>query len=71
VRFGDHVAWRAVRRRIGLDAIEAVVLGEHDRRRRNEGFAQWRVEGAGIVVLYDWPDGEDVTCAFVRTAWRR
>lgn len=71
VRLSDHVAWRRRRRSIGVDLIEAVVLSAHHRRRRNVGLADWRLEARGIVVLYDWPDRDDATTAFVRTVWRR
>ena len=68
VRFTDHAARRAGRRGIGL----ATVVDLHDRRRRNPGgAAEWRVEGGGIVVLYDWPTGDDHGVALVRSVWRR
>jgi hypothetical protein len=51
--------------------IEVIVLEQHERRRANRaGRAQWRVEGRGIVVLYDWPVGDDRSTALVRTVWR-
>jgi hypothetical protein len=71
VRFTDHAAWRAERRGIGLEDAESIVLEQHERRRSNRaGNAAWRVERGRIVVLYDWPIGDDEATALVRTVWR-
>jgi hypothetical protein len=47
-----------------------VVLEEHVRRQGNPGMADWRVRRGTLVVLYDWPDGDDETTARVVTVWR-
>lgn len=51
--------------------VEAVVLDEHRRRRRNPGEAGWRVVAGRIVVVYEYPDGDDLLVARVVTVWRR
>jgi hypothetical protein len=72
VRLTDHAAWRAERRGIGRDLIEALVLEAHEQGRVNKGgAAAWRIEARGIVVLYDWPAGDDRAAALVRSVWRR
>jgi hypothetical protein len=70
VELTDHAQLRADRRGIGRDTIERVVLNGHASRRRNPGVARWRVEAAGIAVIYDHPAGGDATLALVRSAWR-
>ena len=72
VRLTDHAAWRAERRGIGRDLIEALVLDAHEQWRANAGgAAEWRIEARGVVVVYDWPAGDDRAVALVRSVWRR
>jgi hypothetical protein len=51
--------------------IEDVVLGGHRGRRRNTGEAGWKVASGSMVVVYDYPDGNDDLTARVVTVWRR
>jgi hypothetical protein len=51
--------------------VEAAVLDEHRRRRRNPGEAGWEVVAGRIVVVYEYPDGDDLLVARVVTVWRR
>jgi len=72
IRFTDHATWRAGRRGVDLAAAEAIVLDLHATRLRNTGgAAEWRLDGRGVVVLYDWPTGDDRGVALVRSVWRR
>jgi hypothetical protein len=47
VRLTDQAAWRAERRGIGRDLIEALVLEAHEQRRVNKGgAAAWPDRGS-------------------------
>jgi hypothetical protein len=70
IRLTEHALFQADRRRIPVEAIHRAIAERHPRRRRNRGQADWRVQLGRIVVLYDWPAGEDQDAALVRTVWR-
>lgn len=70
VVFTWHAERRAVERGLVLSELAELVLNHHDRRRRNPGEADWVIHAAGVVIVYDWPDGNDATTALVISAWR-
>jgi hypothetical protein len=70
VAFTDHAAERAARYALPAIEVADVVLEEHSYRKANPGAADWRVRRGVLVVLYDWPDGDDETTACVVTMWR-
>jgi hypothetical protein len=70
VAFTDHAAERAARYALPAVEVADVVLAEHPRPHGNPGAAEWRVRRGTLVVLYDWPDGDDETTARVVTVWR-
>ena len=51
--------------------VEAAVLDRHRGRRRNAGEAGWKVVAGRIVVVHEYPDGDDLLVARVVTVWRR
>jgi hypothetical protein len=69
VAFTDHAAERAERYGVSRGDIADAVLEHHPQRRRNPGPADWRVARGRLVVVYDWPDGDDDTTARVVTLW--
>lgn len=69
VVFAAHALERIQQRSIGELQVADVVLAQHLRRRRNPGSAEWIVRGSGLVVVYNWPDVEDETTAYVISAW--
>jgi hypothetical protein len=70
IRLTEHALFQADRRRIPVEVIPRAIAERHARRRRNPGQADWRVQLGRIVVLYDWPVGDDQDAALVRTVWR-
>jgi hypothetical protein len=66
-----HALDKAWRFGFARSDIEDVVLGRHRRRRRNAGEAGWKVTSGVMVIVYDYPDGEDDLTARVVTVWRR
>jgi hypothetical protein len=70
VAFTDHAAERAARYAVPATEVADVVLEVHSHRRANPGAAGWQVGRAGLVVVYDWPDGDDEMTARVVTLWR-
>jgi hypothetical protein len=70
VAFTDHAAERAARYALPAVKVADIVLEEHPHRQGNPGAADWRVRRGRLVVLYDWPDGDDETTARVVTVWR-
>jgi hypothetical protein len=51
--------------------LEDAVLEGYDRRVRNVGAADWRLELGRLVILYNHPDARDATTARIVTVWRR
>jgi hypothetical protein len=47
-----------------------LLLSQHAQRGRNSGAADWLVRARGVVIAYNWPDGDDATKAVVVSAWR-
>lgn len=70
VVFTDHAAERAARYAVPAVEVADVLLQEHPRRQVNPGAAEWRVRRRALVVVYDWPDGDDETTARVVSLWR-
>jgi len=69
VVFTAHGEEKAHRFSRSLDAIANLVLTNHERRQRNPGEADWVVTGGGLVIVYNWPDGDDETAARVVSLW--
>jgi hypothetical protein len=70
VVFTAHGEDKAQQLNRSLVDVAAVVLGNHEQRRRNPGEADWVVSGSGLVVVYNWPDHDDQTAARVVSLWR-
>jgi hypothetical protein len=70
VVFTRHAERRAVERRLSPYDLAELLLAHHDQRRRNVGDADWLVRSGGVVIVYDWPDGEDDATALVISVWR-
>ena len=69
VRFSRHAVVRAAQVGRAPTDVADLVLDGHPRRRRNPREADWLVSAAGLVVAYNWPDGDDPTTARVVTLW--
>ncbi len=69
VVFTAHSEEKARQHSRSLADVVAVVLGGHDRRRSNPGEADWILTGGGMVIVYNWPDGQDATTARVVSLW--
>jgi hypothetical protein len=69
VRFGRHARDRCHYYGRSPQEVADLILAEHDRRRRNPREADWLVSGRGLVVAYNWPDGEDSLTVRVVTLW--
>lgn len=69
VVFTEHGEDKARQHGRALVDVAVVVLSGHERRERNPGEADWRVSAGGMVVVYNWPDGEDATAARVVSLW--
>jgi hypothetical protein len=70
VVFTRHAERRAVERGLVVAELAELLLAHHDQRLRNPGEADWIVRGAGVAIVYDWPDGENAATALVISAWR-
>ena len=51
--------------------VESALLEGHRGRRRNKGQARWLLSSGRLVIVYEYPDGEDLLVARIVTAWRR
>jgi hypothetical protein len=69
VVFTDHAVQRASLYGIAYQGIADAILDEHERRQRNPGSGDWLLRRGALVVVYDWPDGEDAATARVITVW--
>jgi hypothetical protein len=69
VLFSDHAVERA--RLYGVSEIDIgdAILDRHGERGRNQGSGDWCVTRGRLVVIYNWPDGDDQTAARVITVW--
>jgi len=48
-----------------------LALERHATRERNAGAARWRLVVDRMVIVYEYPDGDDALTARVVTLWRR
>lgn len=69
VAFSEHALEQLARRGLSAEQVADAVLASHDRRRRNPHSAHWLVRARGVVVAYNWPDGDDHTTAYIVSAW--
>lgn len=69
VAFSRHAEERCWQFRRGRQDVADLVLSGHARRERNPGAADWLLRARGLVVAYNWPDGDDPTTARVVTLW--
>jgi mRNA-degrading endonuclease RelE of RelBE toxin-antitoxin system len=58
-----------VRYGISYADVAELVLTGHEHRRRNRGSGDWRLRSGRLVVIYNWPDGDEVITARVVTVW--
>jgi hypothetical protein len=70
VAFTRHAERRCLERRLDLRDVAELILNHHSQRRRNSGEADRLVSTGGVVIAYNWPDGDDDTTALVITTWR-
>ncbi len=69
VVFTDHAIERAAFYDLPYRDVADAVLSAHESRQRNPGSADWVLRSGALVVIYNWPDGDDATTARVVTAW--
>jgi hypothetical protein len=67
--FTDHAVERAYLFDIPHSDVADAVLYEHEHRQRNPGSGDWFVRRGALVVVYNWPDGDDPLTARVITVW--
>jgi hypothetical protein len=51
--------------------VEAALLERHGGRRWNAGQADWQLVVGRLVIVYEYPDGDDALVARIVTVWRR
>lgn len=71
----DHARARSEQRRLQRAEIEQAIADGHERRRPNDGRAEWLVSArtAGDVAfeaIYDHPHGDDVAAVRIVSVWR-
>lgn len=71
VRFSVHAVQHCADYGLAPRQVAELVLSGHQRRRRNPGSADWLLQAASVTVVYNWPDGDDSSTAFVVTLWPR
>jgi hypothetical protein len=71
VRWTRHALDKAQQLGFARHDVEAALLQRHDGRRRNAGQAGWQLVVGRLVIVYDYPDGDDALVARVVTVWRR
>jgi hypothetical protein len=71
VRFTVHAERRCSDYGRSPREVAEVVLGEHQRRRSNQGSSDWLVQTASVTVAYNWPDQGDSSSALIVTLWPR
>jgi hypothetical protein len=67
----DHALRRLDERGLTRERIAAAIRDGHPIRERNDGVADWRVDGGRFVVVYDHPVGDDYGAVRVVSVWRK
>jgi hypothetical protein len=71
VRWTNHALDKAGQLGFSRHDVEAALLDGHHERMRNKGSAAWQIATGRLVIIYEYPDDEDVFAARVVTIWRR
>ncbi len=64
-----HAEERLLQRGLIQERVEHAVQTLHPIRESNEGVANWRIDAGTFVVVYDYPDGDDIGAARIVSAW--